>query len=205
LGSHCRLARVGGNKPHRVRRQPGIGHVLGDSRDGALNVDKVSIIAAKLFAPLFRQPFVLAEIVNPEIPDHDAARSPFILFSAKRPRQVEVWKSRGPSGISGTTGFDEPKAAEPVTVFVCIFDLQMLPTRVWNFDGPCLPRKLFPLVGEFAVELRHYPKEPVQIPHDYFGESSAAIFAERQDAPRHLYDPFFGARSMIFRLRGQKI
>jgi hypothetical protein len=60
--------------------------VLGDSKGNALKVDKVSIITEKFLAPLFGQPFVLAEIVNSEIPDHDAARSFVILLSAKRPR-----------------------------------------------------------------------------------------------------------------------
>ena len=63
-----------------------------------------------------------------------------------------------------------PKPQNLLPSSYCIFDLQMLPTRNWNFDGPCLPRKLFRLVGEFAVELRRYPEEPVQIPHNYFGE-----------------------------------
>ena len=40
--------------------------VLGDRKDGALKADEISIIAEKLFAPLFGQPFVLAEIVNSE-------------------------------------------------------------------------------------------------------------------------------------------
>ena len=127
--------------------------------------------------------------MDPEIPDHDAARS-LVVFSAQRPRQIEVWKSCRPSGIPGTVGFDERKAAKPVTHFIPIFDLQILPTRIWNFDGPGLPRKLFGLVSELAVELRHYPKEPVQIPHDYFWEGAALVFPERNCAPRHLIKPF---------------
>jgi hypothetical protein len=81
-------------------------------------------------------------------------------------------------------------------IVILIFDFQTLPMRIWNFDGPCPPRKLFGLVSEFAVELRHYPKEPVRIPNYYFGEGFALIFAERHRAPTHLCNS--AALSMIF-------
>jgi hypothetical protein len=40
---------------------------------------------------------------------------------------------------------------------------------------------------ERAVEIRQYPKEPVRIPHDYFWEGFALVFAERHSAPAHVF------------------
>ncbi len=96
-----------------------------------------------------------------KIPDHGAACSLVIFLSAKRPRQVEVWKSCRPSGILDTVGFDEHKAAKSVTVFVSIFDFQTFPTRAWDLDATRLLRKLFGFLSEFAVELGQCPKKPV--------------------------------------------
>jgi hypothetical protein len=110
--------------------------------------------------------------MNPKIPDQDAASSLVILLSAKRQRQIEVWKSCRPSGMSDTAGFDERKTAKSVTIFVSIFDFQTLPTRVWDLDGPCPPRKLFGLVSELAVELGHYPKKTGPDPARLFREKS---------------------------------
>jgi hypothetical protein len=87
-----------------------------------------------------------------------------------------------------TAGFDERKAAESVTPFVPILDLQPFSIRAWNFDGLCLPCKVLGLIGDLAVELRQHPKEPVQIDHNYFWEGFAFIFAEWKRAPRHLID-----------------
>jgi hypothetical protein len=53
----------------------------------------------------------------------------------------------------GTAGFDERKAAESVTHFVSILDLQVFPIRVWNFDRPCLPRQVSGLFSNLAAAL----------------------------------------------------
>jgi hypothetical protein len=87
--------------------------------------------------------------MDPEIPDHDAARS-LVIFSAKRPRQIEIWKSCRPSRILSIVGVNERKAAKPVTHFILVFDLQILPTRIWNFDGPGPPRQILRLVTELS-------------------------------------------------------
>jgi len=44
-----------------------------------LSSDKISPVAEKRLAPLFRQSFVLAKIMTPKISDHDSARSLVIV------------------------------------------------------------------------------------------------------------------------------
>jgi hypothetical protein len=95
--------------------------VLGDIRV-ALSAKKVFVIAKKFLAPLFGQPFVFAKIMNPKIPDQDAARSFVILLPAKRPRQVEVRKSDRPSRMPSLS-FDECKPAKPIVNVKPILDL----------------------------------------------------------------------------------
>src|SRR5690348_14383559 len=80
--------------------------------------------------------------------------------------------------MSGSAGFDEPKAAESATVLVSIFDFGIFPISPWNFDGPGPSRQVLSLLCDLTVELRQHPKEPVQIAHNYFRYSFAPIFAE---------------------------
>jgi hypothetical protein len=126
--------------------------VRGDIRVVALSAKKVFIIAEKFFASLFGQPFVLAEIMNPKIPDQDAARSFVILLLTKRPLQIEIRKSDCPSGMPSPS-FDDCKAAKPVVDVIPILDLKCSPVPLWNFDGACLSRKVTGLCPESAVEL----------------------------------------------------
>jgi hypothetical protein len=95
--------------------------VLGDMRV-ALSAKEVFVIAKEFFASLFGQPFVLAKIIKPEIPDQDAARSFVILLPTKRPCQVEVRKPHCPSRMPSLS-FDECKAAKPVVDVIPILDL----------------------------------------------------------------------------------
>jgi hypothetical protein len=124
--------------------------VLGDM-SAALSAEKVFVIGEKFFAALFGQPFVLAKIISPKIPDQDAARSFVILLPTKRRRQVEVRKSDCPSRMP-TLSFDECKAAKPVVDIIPILDLELPPVRLWNFDGARLSRKVTGLRPESAVE-----------------------------------------------------
>jgi hypothetical protein len=50
-----------------------------------LSAKEVFVIAKKFLASLFGQSFVLAKIIQPKIPDQDAARSFVILLPTKRP------------------------------------------------------------------------------------------------------------------------
>jgi hypothetical protein len=164
--------------------------VRGDMR-AVLSRQEIFIIAEKVFAPVFGQPLALTEIMKPKIPDQDEARSFVVPFATKRQCQVKVRKSCRPSGMP-TFSLDECKAAKPSTQFgliiefVSIFDLQFSPEPLWNFDGARLSRKITGLSSESAVELWQYPKEPIQIPHNYLWESFAPISAEWQHGPRHL-------------------
>jgi hypothetical protein len=98
------------------------------------------------------------------------------------------------------TGFNDPKATKSVTHLETILDLNILPKRSWNFDRPCLPRKVFGFFSDPAVEIWQHPKEPIDIPYKYSREGLALMFAERQHAPLHLLDPFRGYL-LEFRLR----
>ena len=88
----------------------------------ALSAKKVFVIAKKFFGSVFGQPFVLAKIMDSEIPDQDAARSFVILLPTKRPRQVEVRKPHCPLRALSLS-FDERKAAKPVVDVIPILDL----------------------------------------------------------------------------------
>ncbi len=57
-----------------------------------LGSDEISPIAEERLAPLFGQPFVLAEIIKPKISDHDSTRS-LVIVPPKGPIQIKVWKS----------------------------------------------------------------------------------------------------------------
>jgi hypothetical protein len=88
----------------------------------ALSAKKVFVIAEKFFGSVFGQPFVLAKIMDSEIPDQDAARSFVVLLPTKGPRQVEVRKSDCPSRMPSLS-FDECEAAKPVVDVIPILDL----------------------------------------------------------------------------------
>jgi hypothetical protein len=165
--------------------------VLAGSSMVGLGSDEISPIAEKRLAPHFGQPFVIAKIVKPKISDYDSARS-LVIVPPKGPIQIEVRHSSRPTGIMGTTGFNDPKAAKSVTHFESILDLHVLPKRVRNFDRPCLTRKLLGFFSDPAVELWQHPKEPIDIPYNYFGEGFTLIFAERQHAPLHRPDLLHG-------------
>jgi len=129
--------------------------------------------------------------MQPKISDHDSTR-PLVIVAPKGPRQIEVWKSGRPPGIMGATGFNDFKAAKSIAHFESILDLQMLPRRVWDFDRPCLPRKVFGFFSDPAVELWQHPKEPIDIPYNYFREGFTLIFAKWQRAPLHVFDLLYG-------------
>ena len=82
----------------------------------------MSVIAEELFAASLGQPFVFAKIMDAKISDHDAACS-LVVFSPKRPRQIEVRHSCCPSGILAISSFDKRKATKPATHLIPIFDL----------------------------------------------------------------------------------
>jgi hypothetical protein len=86
--------------------------------------DEVSIIAEKFSASRFCQSFACTKIMNTEIPDHDTAGS-VVVFAAKRPAQIEVWKPSRPPRMPRIR-FDERKAAKPLIAIVLIFDLPVV-------------------------------------------------------------------------------
>jgi len=55
-----------------------------------LGSDEIAPIAEKRLAPLFGQPFVLAKIIKPKIPDHDLTRS-FVIAPPIGPIQSRHW------------------------------------------------------------------------------------------------------------------
>jgi hypothetical protein len=84
------------------------------------------------------------------------------------------------------------KAAKPAIHVEFVFDFQAASTPLWWFDGSCSTSQLLCLFSEFAVEFRQHPKEAVRVPHDYFGEGFAAIFAKWHPAPMHVVKSFSG-------------
>jgi hypothetical protein len=104
--------------------------VLGDTR-AALSAKEVFVIAKEFFASLFGQSFVLAKIIQPEIPDQDAGRSFVILFPAKRPLKIKVRKSHRPLRVPSLR-FDECKATKPVVDVKPILDHPKEPVRIPN-------------------------------------------------------------------------
>jgi hypothetical protein len=158
--------------------------VLGDMR-AALSAKEIFVIAKEVFASLLGQSFVLAKIIKPKIPDQDAARSFVILLPAKRSPKIEVWKSHRPLRTLSLS-FDEPKATKHVLHSKPIFNFEILPVPLWNFDDLCFTRELLTLFCQLTVELGQSPKEPVRIPNDYFGEGFALIFAKPHRAPMHV-------------------
>jgi hypothetical protein len=92
----------------------------------------------------------------------------------------------------GTAGFNNAKATKSITHFESILDLHVLPKRAWNFDCTCLPRKVFGFFSDPAVELWQHPKEPIDIPYNYFREGFSLIFAKWQHAPLHVLDLLHG-------------
>jgi hypothetical protein len=96
--------------------------VLGDMR-AVLSAKEVFVIAKEFLAPLLGQSFVLAKIMSAKIADQDTASS-LVIFSAKRPAQIEVWKPSGPLRMPRIR-FDERKAAKPLIAIVLIFDFPL--------------------------------------------------------------------------------
>jgi hypothetical protein len=132
---------------------------LGTRGKVPLTRKEISVTAKEVLASLFGQPLVLAKVIPSEVSDHDATRLFVVLLLTKRPLKIEVGQSYR---LLRTLriGLDEPKATKAVTLFEPIFNFQMPPISLWNFDGPSLTRQLLRLFCELAVEVGQNPKEP---------------------------------------------
>jgi hypothetical protein len=108
-----------------------------------------------------------------------------LSYLRRKPPQIEAWQSNGPSGRRAVGVYKLKAAKFAIHVeFVCNF--QSSPTSSWRSDGPCSTRQLLRLFCKLAVEFWQDPKEPIQIPDNYFGEVFALIFAKWHYAPMHV-------------------
>src|SRR6185437_14111183 len=139
--------------------------VRGDIK-AVLSTKEVLVIAEKPFTSPFCQSLVLAKIVSAEIAEHDASRTLVIALLPQRPAQIQMRKSRRPSAIATTVGFDEIKPAKPSITIIAIFYLPGAGSGFCNLDGPNLSCELLCLLTDPSVELGHRPIEPVQIRDD---------------------------------------
>src|SRR5580704_13560224 len=162
--------------------------VLGDMR-AVLSAKEVFVIAKEFLAPLLGQSFLLAKIMSAKIADQDTASS-LVIFSAKRPAQIEVWKPSGPLRMPRIR-FDERKAAKPLIAIVLIFDLQLASIGFWDFNCSCFLRQTFCLVSELAVEFRQRPEKPIWILQNYFRKRLPLISAKWHHAPTHVCTSLF--------------
>ena len=90
------------------------------------------------------------------------------FFPRRGQPKIEVWKSHRPLRTLSLS-FDEPKATKHVLHSKPIFNFEILPIPLWNFDGLRFTRELLTLFCQLTVELGQSPKEPVRIANDYLG------------------------------------